>query len=164
MNYIVAGQRIVTADEFIEAAAGFGPELELDITADLTEGGLAARAALTDFLTDVAVESEIDALDVAFYTSLKRRLPRELRSRKAQPVTKVVAELEAADDALDYEDHEITADWTSADFDSYEVLAMLGTADPAAAVARAREPRTERRAIRAALRIVRSEVSAEVAA
>lgn len=151
MRTIVNGQRIVTAAEFFEAEP-------LDLSADLTEGGLTARAALDDFLADFKVESEIDAQDLAFYQGLKRRMPRELRSRETQLVTK------AADDVLGCGDQDITAEWTSADFDSYEVLAMLGTADPAAAVARARESRTERRAVRAALRIVRGEVSAEVAA
>ncbi|MBD2830733.1 hypothetical protein ID875_32720 [Streptomyces globisporus] len=70
----------------------------------------------------------------------------------------------AADDALGFETDDITADWTAADFDSYEVLASLGTADPAAAVARARAPRADRRAVRTALRLVRDEVRTEVAA
>jgi hypothetical protein len=163
MNIIVAGQRIVTDSEFLEVATGFGPEIEpLDIEADFTAGGLASRDALTSFLADLQVETDTDREDAAYYKSLLRRMPRELRTRKTAPA--VVAELEAADEALGYEADDITADWTSADFDSYEVLATLGASDPAAAVARARQPRAERRAVRAALSIVRNEIQAEVAA
>ncbi|WP_435059530.1 hypothetical protein [Streptomyces sp. bgisy060] len=43
-------------------------------------------------------------------------------------------------------------DWTAADFDSYAVLAELGTPHPAARVCRARRGRPLRRAFRAALR------------
>ncbi|MDQ0689027.1 hypothetical protein QFZ56_008073 [Streptomyces achromogenes] len=165
MNIIVAGQRIVTDSEFLEVATGFGPEIEpLDIEADFTAGGLASRDALTSFLADLQVETDTDREDAAYYKSLLRRMPRELRTRKTTLAAVVATELEAADDALGYEADDITADWTSADFDSYEVLATLGAPDPAAAVARARQPRAERRAVRAALSIVRTEIQAEVAA
>ncbi|MFF0838256.1 hypothetical protein ACFYWF_35730 [Streptomyces sp. NPDC003344] len=167
MNIIVAGQRIVTDSEFLEVATGFGSEIEpLDFAEEFTAGGLASRDALTSFLADFQVETDTDREDAAYYKNLLRRMPRELRTRKiasAAPAA-VVAELVAADDALGYEADDITADWTAADFDSYEVLATLGTTDPAAAVARARAPRAERRAVRAALRIVRDEIPAEVAA
>uniref|UniRef100_UPI003F491B78 hypothetical protein n=1 Tax=Streptomyces sp. CA-136453 TaxID=3240050 RepID=UPI003F491B78 len=43
-------------------------------------------------------------------------------------------------------------DWTAADYDSYAVLAELGTPRPAAQVRRARRGRPLRRAFRAALR------------
>ncbi|MGX1841175.1 hypothetical protein [Streptomyces diastaticus] len=165
MNIIVAGQRIVTGSEFLEAALGFNTEVEpLDLAQEFTAGGLASRDALDSFLTDFQVETDTDREDAAYYKSLLRRMPRELRTRKTAPVPAAVvaAELVAADDALGYEADDITADWTAADFDSYEVLATLGTTDPAAAVARA--PRAERRAVRGALRIVRDEIPAEVAA
>ncbi|MFD4178167.1 hypothetical protein [Streptomyces anulatus] len=45
-------------------------------------------------------------------------------------------------------------DWTGADYDSYTVLAEIGTARPAARVTHARRGRPLRRAIRAALRLV----------
>lgn len=56
------------------------------------------------------------------------------------------------------------ADWTGADFDSYQVLAEIGVANPAAAVSRARAARPARRAVRTALRSVRRTVRAGVAA
>ncbi|WP_370424398.1 hypothetical protein AB8O64_37185 (plasmid) [Streptomyces sp. QH1-20] len=165
MNIIVAGQRIVTGSEFLEVAVGFDIEVEpLDLAEEFTAGGLASRDALDSFLADFQVETDTDREDAAYYKSLLRRMPRELRSRKTAPAAVVAAELVAADDALGYEADDITADWTAADFDSYEVLATLGTTDPAAAVARARAPRAERRAVRAALRIVRDEIPAGVAA
>ena len=168
MNIIVAGQRIVTGSEFLEAALGFNTaEVEpLDLAEEFTAGGLASRDALDSFLADLQVETDTDREDAAYYKSLLRRMPRELRTRKTAPAPAAVvaAELVAADDALGFEADDITADWTAADFDSYEVLATLGTTDPAAAVARARAPRAERRAVRAALRIVRDEIPAEVAA
>jgi hypothetical protein len=165
MNIIVAGQRIVTDSEFLEVATGFGPEIEpLDFTEEFTAGGLASRDALDSFLADFQVETDTDREDAAYYKSLLRRMPRELRTRKTAPAAIVAAELEVADDVLGYEADDITADWTAADFDSYEVLATLGASDPAAAVARARQPRAERRAVRAALSIVRDEIQAEVAA
>ncbi|MEU9174908.1 hypothetical protein AB0D34_45355 [Streptomyces sp. NPDC048420] len=162
MNIIAAGQRIVTKSEFFEVASGFDTVEPLDIEHDFTAGGLASRDALESFLNDFEVETDTDREDATYYRNLLRRMPKELRSRKAS--APVVAELEAADDALGYEDDEITADWTAADFDSYEVLATLGRPNPVATVARAREPRAERRAVRAALRIVRDEVPAGVAA
>lgn len=167
MNIIVAGQRIVTDSEFLEVAAGFSPETELlDLAQEFTAGGLASRDALESFLADFKVETDTDREDAAYYKSLLRRLPHELSARKTGPaaLTAVVAELEAADDALGYEADDITVDWTAADYDSYEVLAALGITNPAAVVARARAPRAERRAVRAALRIVRDEIPAEVAA
>ncbi|MET8566096.1 hypothetical protein ABZV75_38120 [Streptomyces flaveolus] len=167
MNIIVAGQRIVTGSEFLEAAFGFNTEVEpLDLAEEFTAGGLASRDALDSFLAGFEVETDTDREDAAYYKSLLRRMPRELRARKtapAVPAAVVAAELVAADDALGFEADDITADWTAADFDSYEVLATLGTTDPAAAVASARAPRAERRAVRA-LRIVRDEIPAEVAA
>ncbi|MDX2707796.1 hypothetical protein PV350_33845 [Streptomyces sp. PA03-6a] len=48
-------------------------------------------------------------------------------------------------------------DWTSADFDSYEALALAGIRNPAARVSRARaRRRPHRRAIRAALTRLRT--------
>ncbi|MGW0955374.1 hypothetical protein [Streptomyces sp. NPDC002545] len=169
MNIIVAGQRIVTDSEFLEVAVGFGPEVvePLDLAEEFTAGGLFSRDALDSFLADFEVETDTDREDAAYYKSLLRRMPRELRARKttpAAPAAVIAAELEAADDALGYEADDITADWTAADFDSYEVLGTVGTADPAATVARARQPRAERRAVRAALTIVRNEIQTEVAA
>ncbi|MFE7056051.1 hypothetical protein ACFVAO_12635 [Streptomyces californicus] len=169
MNIIVAGQRIVTGSEFLEAALGFIPETEpLDLAEEFTAGGLMSRAALESFLADFQVETDTDREDAAYYKSLLRRMPRELRAARskapAAPAAVVAAELVAADDALGFETDDITADWTAADFDSYEILASLGTADPAAAVARARAPRADRRAVRTALRLVRDEVPTEVAA
>ncbi|MGW2748942.1 hypothetical protein [Streptomyces sp. NPDC001450] len=167
MNIIVAGQRIVTGSEFLEVAAGFCSETEpLDLTEEFIAGGLASRDALDSFLADFRVENDTDREDAAYYQSLLRRMPRELRTHKttAPAVSDVVAELEAADDALDYEADDITADWTAADFDSYEVLVTAGSPEPAAAVARARRPRAERREVRAALRVIRNESTAEVAA
>ncbi|SEE59136.1 hypothetical protein SAMN04490357_7682 [Streptomyces misionensis] len=46
----------------------------------------------------------------------------------------------------------VSHDWTAADYDSYVVLAELGTPHPAARVNLARRGRPLRRAIRAALR------------
>nr|WP_011265222.1 hypothetical protein [Streptomyces sp. F11]AAX51327.1 unknown [Streptomyces sp. F11] len=168
MNIIVAGQRIVTKSEFFEAANGFDLVEPLDIENDFTAGGLASRDALDSFLADLKVENDTDREDAAYYKSLLRRMPRELRTGKtavpAPTAVVAVAELMAADDALGYEADDITADWTAADFDSYEVLATVGSSDPAAAVARARSPRAERREVRAALRVVRNETSVGVAA
>ncbi|MFG3158128.1 hypothetical protein ACGF7W_39515 [Streptomyces sp. NPDC048219] len=168
MNIIVAGQRIVTNSEFLEVAAGFGSETEpLDLAEEFTAGGLASRDALDSFLADFRVENDTDREDAAYYKSLLRRMPRELRTGKTAvpaPAAVVAAELVAADEALGYETDDITADWTAADFDSYEVLATVGSPDPAAAVARARSPRAERREVRAALRVVRNETSVGVAA
>ncbi|MFJ3184410.1 hypothetical protein ACIPJN_39275 [Streptomyces sp. NPDC086796] len=169
MNIIVAGQRIVTDSEFLEVAVGFNTEVEpLDFAEEFTAGGLASRAALDSFLADFQVETDTDREDAAYYKSLLRRMPRELRTQKTASTTSaaaIAAELETADSVLGFEDDDITADWTSADYDSYEVLATLGsTSDPAAAVARAREPRAERRQVRAVLRIVRDEIATEVAA
>ncbi|GGZ19713.1 hypothetical protein [Streptomyces nitrosporeus] len=168
MNIIVAGQRIVTDSEFLEAALGFTTaEVEpLDLAEEFTAGGLASRDAVDSFLADLQVETDTDREDAAYYKSLLRRMPRELRARKTTPAASaaVVAELVAADNALGFEDDDITADWTAADFDSYEVLASVGKPNPAAAVSRARQPRAERRAVRTALRLVRDEVQAEVAA
>ena len=163
MNIIVAGQSIVTKSEFFEVASGFDMVEPFDIEHDFTAGGLVSRDALESFLNDFEVETDTDREDAAYYRSLLRRMPKELRTRKASEPA-VVAELESADETLGYEDDDITADWTAADFDSYEVLATLGRPNPAATVARAREPRAERRAVRAALRLVRDEVPAEVAA
>lgn len=159
MNIIVAGQRSVTKSAFVEVDT-IEP---LDVEHDFTAGGLASRDALESFLNDFEVETDTDREDAEYYRSLLRRMPRELSSRKSS-VPVVVAELETVDEALGYEDDDITADWTAADFDSYEVLATLGRPNPAAAVARARQPRAERRAVRAVLRIVRDEVPAGVAA
>lgn len=79
MNIIVAGQRIVTDSEFLEVAAGFGPEAEpLDLAEEFTAGGLASRDALESFLADFRVESDTDAEDVAYYTELLRRMPTPL--------------------------------------------------------------------------------------
>ncbi|MER7050502.1 hypothetical protein ABT391_37395 [Streptomyces jumonjinensis] len=166
MRTIVNGQRIVTAAEFIEAANGFDIEpTPLDLEEDFTAGGLASRDALASFLKEFEVESDTDREDAAYYRALLRRMPRELRRRTAAAPAALAVELETVDNALGYEDEDhFTADWTGADFDSYEVLATLGSPDPAAAVARAREPRSERRVVRAALRIVRDEIPAEVAA
>lgn len=45
-------------------------------------------------------------------------------------------------------------DWTSADFDSYQILAAAGLSRPAARVTRARAPRTGRRTARRTVRAV----------
>ncbi|WP_331764371.1 hypothetical protein [Streptomyces sp. NBC_01506] len=168
MNIIVAGQRIVTDSEFLEVAIGFGSEVEpLDLAEEFTAGGLASRDALASFLADLQVETDTDREDVAYYKNLLRRMPRELRARKtvsAPAVVVVAAKLEAADDVLGYEADDYAADWTGADFDSYEVLAAIGRPDPVAAVCRARESRTDRRSTRAALRVVRNEATTGVAA
>ncbi|WP_331718517.1 hypothetical protein [Streptomyces virginiae] len=161
MNIIVAGQRIVTQAEYFEAAIGFDVE-PLDVEHDLMAGGLASRDALTSFLADFRVETDTDREDATYYAGLLRRMPRELRTHKpAASAAAVAAELELADEILGFEDDTDTyADWTGADFDSYEVLASLGTHDPAAAVTAARAPRPAR----PVLTLVRSEVPAEVAA
>ncbi|WP_031099033.1 hypothetical protein [Streptomyces sp. NRRL S-15] len=165
MNIIVAGQRIVTDSEFLEVAVGFNAEVEpLDFAEEFTAGGLASRDALTSFMDDFEVETDTDREDVAYYRSLLRRMPRELRRRTAAAPVVLAAELETADDALGFEDDDFTADWTAADFDSYEVLASVGRPHPAAAVSLARQPRAERRAVRTALRLVRDEVQTGVAA
>ncbi|MFH9203205.1 hypothetical protein ACH4KT_38095 [Streptomyces anulatus] len=156
MRTIVNGQRIVTAAEFIEAANGFPPEpLELEL--DFVAGGLASRDALASFMDDFEVETDTDREDAAYYRTLLRRMPRELRRRTAAAPVVLAAELETADDALGFEDDDSTADWTAADYDSYEVLALLGATDPMATVTRARAPRAERREVRAALRLVRDD-------
>ncbi|MEU2086773.1 hypothetical protein ABZ569_33505 [Streptomyces albus] len=169
MDTIVAGQRIVTEAEVLEAALGYDLD-PIDIEAEFTGGGLASRDALMSLLDDLQVENWVDLEDAVFYRALLRRLPVELRKRRPAVSARVtVAELEADDDALGYEDEDedLTAGWTGADYDSYEVLAALGMPGPATAVARAREPRAERRAVRAGLRLVRTEALAgegEVAA
>ncbi|RZD77140.1 hypothetical protein [Streptomyces albidoflavus] len=137
MDIIVAGQRIVTEAEYLEVA--FGPlDVEpIDIQAELMAGGLVATTALADFLDEVTVESEVDAEDARYYRQLLRRMPRTLRTPNRRAVEQLVAE----DDALGYEHDDLLADWTGADFDSYEVLAQLGATDPAASVAEARPAR-----------------------
>ncbi|MGW0999234.1 hypothetical protein [Streptomyces sp. bgisy153] len=55
-------------------------------------------------------------------------------------------------------------DWTAADYDSYTVLAELGTPRPALLVSKARRGRPLRRAIRAALRTVKAPAVAAVPA
>ncbi|MEU9349171.1 hypothetical protein AB0D74_49040 [Streptomyces sp. NPDC048278] len=164
MNIIVAGQRIVTQGEFIEVANGFDmvEPLALDIEHEFTAGGLASRDAMESFLADFEIETDTDHEDAAYYRSLLRRMPKELRTGKSSTPA-IVAELEAADETVGYEDDEPTADWTAADYDSYEVLALVGRPDPVAVVSRARAPRAERRAVRAALRVVRNETPAVAA-
>ncbi|WP_030390488.1 hypothetical protein [Streptomyces sp. NRRL S-241] len=149
MNIIVAGQRIVTQAEYFEAAIGFDVE-PLDVEHDLVAGGLASRDALESFLADCRVENDTDREDAAYYAGLLRRMPRELRSRKPVPAALVAAELEVVDNDLGFEDDEVDiyAEWTAADYDSYEVLAGMGRPDPVAAVTRARAPRTARPALR----------------
>ncbi|ASR00815.1 hypothetical protein [Streptomyces sp. 11-1-2] len=165
MNIIVAGQRIVTDSEFFEVASGFDMVEPLELEElDFTAGGLASRDALTSFMDDFKVETDTDREDATYYRSLLRRMPRELRRRTAAAPVVLAAELETADDALGFEDDDFTADWTAADFDSYEVLASVGRPNPAAAVSLARQPRAERRAVRTALRLVRDEVQTGVAA
>ncbi|MEV5440810.1 hypothetical protein AB0K80_33125 [Streptomyces sp. NPDC052682] len=88
MNIIVAGQRIVTDSEFLEVAAGFGPETEpLDLAEEFTAGGLASRDALDSFLADFRVENDTDQEDAAYYAELLRRMPTPLRRRSARRVT-----------------------------------------------------------------------------
>jgi hypothetical protein len=88
MNIIVAGQRIVTDSEFLEVAAGFGPETEpLDLAEEFTAGGLASRDALDSFLADFRVENDTDREDAAYYAELLRRMPTPLRRRSARRVT-----------------------------------------------------------------------------
>ncbi|WP_405682872.1 hypothetical protein [Streptomyces sp. NBC_01238] len=165
MNIIVAGQRIVTNSEFFEVANGFDTVEPLELEElDFTAGGLASRDALMSFMDDFKVETDTDREDATYYRSLLRRMPRELRRRTAAAPAVLAAELETADDALGFEDDDFTADWTAADFDSYEVLASVGRPNPAAAVSRARQPRAERRAVRTVLRLVRDEVQTGVAA
>lgn len=160
MNIIVAGQRIVTQAEYVEAAIGFDIE-PLDVEHDLMAGGLASRDALTSFLADFRVENDTDREDAVYYAGLLRRMPRELRSHKTAQVAAVAVELEAADDVLGFEDDtDLYTEWTGADFDSYEVLVALGTPNPAVAVTAARAPRPAR----PVLTLVRSEVPAGVAA
>ncbi|MFF4249485.1 hypothetical protein ACFYY2_34225 [Streptomyces sp. NPDC001822] len=160
MNIIVAGQRIVTDSEFLEVAVGFNTEVEpLDFAEEFTAGGLASRDALNSFLADFQVETDTDREDAAYYRSLLRRMPRELRRRTAAAPVVLAAELETVDNASGYEADDMTADWTGADYDSYEVLALLGTTDPMTTVTRARAPRAERREVRAALRLVRDDGS-----
>lgn len=50
-------------------------------------------------------------------------------------------------------------DWTGADYDSLDVLLRLGASAPAARVNRARRARPVRRAVRTALRHLRSSTS-----
>ncbi|ASR00783.1 hypothetical protein [Streptomyces sp. 11-1-2] len=90
-------------------------------------------------------------------------MPRELRRRTAPPPS---SWRRAGDRRRRprFEDDDFTADWTAADFDSYEVLASVGRPNPAAAVSLARQPGAERRAVRTALRLVRDEVQTGVAA
>ncbi|MFD6891949.1 hypothetical protein [Streptomyces sp. NPDC059957] len=161
MNIIVAGQRIVTQAEYFEAAIGFDVE-PLDVEHDLMAGGLASRDALASFLADFRVETDTDREDAAYYAGLLRRMPRELRTRKpAVSVAAVAAELELADDVLGFEDETDTyAEWTGADFDSYEILTEVGTPDAAEAVTAARAPRP----VRPVLTLVRSQSPAGVAA
>ncbi|MEV5204907.1 hypothetical protein [Streptomyces sp. NPDC053720] len=147
MNIIVAGQRIVTAQELVEVAMGYGPE-PLDVVEELTAGGLASRDALADFLADFAVESDVDQEDADYYRALLRRMPRELRTRKVTAPT-----VEPTSDTF--------AEWMPADFESYEVLVDVHAPDPVAAVTQAR---ADRRTTRTVLRLVRDEFQTEVAA
>jgi len=158
MNIIGTGQSIVT---------GFGAEVEpLDLIEEFTAGGLASRDALDSFLADFRVENDTDREDLAYYKNLLRRMPRELGARKSTvsaPVAVVVAELESADDTSGYEADDVMADWTAADFESYQVLAELGTTDPVAAVIRARRPRAKQHDVRGSVQVI-STVVAEMEA
>lgn len=86
MHTIVAGQRIVTAAEFIEAASGFDfrPEMPA-FAASGAEELEAQRDALADLIEDLAdvAESEDDRLDVAHYRAVLRRLPAPFRRTPA---------------------------------------------------------------------------------
>ncbi|MFI1294346.1 hypothetical protein ACH4VM_39260 [Streptomyces sp. NPDC020792] len=65
MNIIVAGQRIVTESELVEAAMGF----DLDPVEFDTEAG---QDALRGIVADLARETatDVDAEDLAYYRSL----------------------------------------------------------------------------------------------
>ncbi|MFB7619288.1 hypothetical protein [Kitasatospora sp. NPDC056181] len=82
MDIIVAGQRVVSAFDFIEAA-GFepAPAFEPNTSEDLA----ACRDALADFLDDLVAaadaDNEVDQLDIAHYRQLLRRMPTPLRGR-----------------------------------------------------------------------------------
>lgn len=81
MNILVAGQRVVTALDLIDAA-GLSPATDVEPrTAQLA----AERDALTDFLGDLVAaadpDSDVDAEDIAYYEQLLRRLPSPFRSR-----------------------------------------------------------------------------------
>ncbi|MFL4497475.1 hypothetical protein ACJ6WD_40495 [Streptomyces sp. VTCC 41912] len=132
MSTIVNGQRIVTPAEFLEVAGGFDfADVEpLDLATEFTAGGLMSRDAMTSFLDGFQVETDADREDARYYRRLLRRMPRELRRRKPMTPAPVAPAAEVAD-------------WTGADFDSYEVLASVGAVDPAGAVSRARQPRAE---------------------
>ncbi|MFD9691320.1 hypothetical protein ACFWXO_36800 [Kitasatospora sp. NPDC059088] len=80
MNIIVAGQRVVTALDLIEAAGyepapAFEPRTAEDIAA--------YRDALVDLIDDLAdiADTEDDDLDLAHYRQLLRRMPTPLRNR-----------------------------------------------------------------------------------
>jgi hypothetical protein len=86
MHTIVAGQRLVTAGEFIEAASGFDfrPEMP-EFIASGAEDLAAQRAALADLIEDLGevAESEDDRLDLAHYRGVLRRLPSPFRRTPA---------------------------------------------------------------------------------
>ncbi|MFJ8628892.1 hypothetical protein ACIRD3_39425 [Kitasatospora sp. NPDC093550] len=80
MDIIVAGQRVVTALDLIEAA-GYepAPAFEPRTTKDVA----AYRDVLADLIDDLAdvAETEDDHLDLAHYRQLLRRMPTPLRNR-----------------------------------------------------------------------------------
>ncbi|MGA5870685.1 hypothetical protein [Streptomyces cinereoruber] len=68
MNVIVAGQRIVTRAELIEAALGFDTDPAETVEFDSAAG----QDALRDIVAVLAAEAatDIDAQDLAYYRSL----------------------------------------------------------------------------------------------
>ncbi|WP_432116062.1 hypothetical protein [Streptomyces sp. S1] len=66
MNVIVAGQRIVTRAELIEAALGF----DTDPTETLEFNSAAGQDALRDIVAVLEAEADVDAEDLAYYRSL----------------------------------------------------------------------------------------------
>ncbi len=80
MDIIVAGQRVVSAFDFIEAA-GFEPAPAFEpIT---TEDAAACRDALAGLIDDLVADAatEDDHLDISYYRQLLRRMPTPLRGR-----------------------------------------------------------------------------------
>ncbi|MET8704303.1 hypothetical protein ABZW10_36440 [Kitasatospora sp. NPDC004723] len=83
MEIIVAGQRVVTALDLIEAA-GLSPATAFE--PENTEAVLAARYdAMSDFLDDLVDTADADdedaQLDIAHYRQLLRRMPAPFRTR-----------------------------------------------------------------------------------
>jgi hypothetical protein len=89
MNVIVAGQRIVTQAEFVEAALGY----DLDPVEPVGFDSAAGQDALRDLLADLEqrVENDVDVEDATHYRRLLGACVVRLPRRTAPRFTREVA-------------------------------------------------------------------------